>query len=195
MNGSEGIKISFEQREAMLRELMSRSLLGNEAAYRELMRELVSILRDFFSNGVRKSGVTDLNVVDDLIQETLLGIHRKRHTYDKEQLFTPWLYAIARYKLIDFQRRNYRFRAVGGLEPLTAEKYAEDWNEADPLLSASLLKAMADLPDKQRVAVELVKLQELSIDEATQRMGMSASAVKVSLHRAVKALRKNLEDG
>jgi RNA polymerase sigma-70 factor, ECF subfamily len=50
------------------------------------------------------------------------------------------------------------------------------------------------LPNKQRVAVELVKLQEYSIDEATQRMGMSASAVKVSLHRAVKALRKKLED-
>src|SRR6266496_6699664 len=124
--------------------------------------------------------------VEDLVQETLLALHVRRHTYDPDQPFTPWVYAIARYKLIDYLRRT---RASVKNVPLDAvqEIAAHD----DHVASESTLdlnQLLERLTPKVRDAIRYVKLDGLTVAEAAARGGMSESAVKVNVHRGMKTL-------
>lgn len=164
---------------------MLAGLDGDGAAHEELLRRLSVRLRAYFKNKLShtRHGAAD---AEDLLQETLISIHVHRHTYDQTQLFTPWVQAIARYKLIDYLRRTKISARHVSVEDAGDSLVAEDRGGVDSRLD--LAKLLAPLPVKMRRAIELVKLEGLSINEAAHRSGMSPSAVKVSVHRGLKAL-------
>ena len=131
---------------------------------------------------------------EDLVQETLLAIHNQRHTYDPAQPLTAWVHAIARYKMIDLLRRRAGREALH--TPLDDELavFATSDTEAGDA-RRDLTKLLATLPERQRLPIVHVKLEGLSVTEAARRTGMSESAVKVGIHRGLKALAALIRSG
>lgn len=169
--------------EGELRDLMIQGLAGDAGAYRRLLKCLGDRFRYFFQSKM-KYGET--SYIEDLVQETLMAIHMRRDTYDVSQPLTPWIYAIARYKMIDYFRR-VKSRGVSIPVDDVAELFSSD--RADSADAARDVGALLHrLSPKQRTAIELVKLQELSIGEAAARSGMSEADIKVSIHRGLKKL-------
>ena len=124
---------------------------------------------------------------EDLVQETLLAVHNQRHTYDMTQPLTAWIHAIAKYKFIDFLRLRNRRDIMTDSYDDGEIVLAFTENEA---LEAHLdiEKLLAQLPDRFRLPIEHVKLRGLSVAETAQLTGMSESAVKIGVHRGLKAL-------
>lgn len=167
-------------------ELMAAAQDGDNAAYGRLLGEITPMLRRVVR---RRWGEHD---GEDIVQDILLSLHRVRHTYDPARPFKPWLLAIAQYRLADAARKTTR-RGVHerpewsfefGLPDAAAEE-PED-TPGDPQL---LRRAIADLPEGQRRAVELLKLEERSLKEAAAETGMTVGALKVAMHRGLKALK------
>src|SRR5205085_2312906 len=123
---------------------------------------------------------------EDLVQETLMALHARRHTYDPTQPFTPWLYAIARYKLIDFLRRTRASSATVPLEDVDGLTAHADASASESSLDIDRL--LEALPPKMRSIIRYMKLEGLSVAETAAQTRMSESAVKVSVHRGLKAL-------
>jgi RNA polymerase sigma-70 factor (ECF subfamily) len=166
---------------------------GDQVAYASLLHDCIPFIR-FVGSGV---GVPAAHL-DDLVQEVLLAIHRARQTYDPRQPFKPWLRTIAQRRAIDILRRIGRQRQRELHDP---DQYQQ---HPDPAPNAALALAGADdgarlrrevalLPGGQREAVELLGLQELTLDEAASVTGRTKIALKVNLHRAIKSLRQRLE--
>lgn len=169
--------------EDRLRTLLVRGLAGDNATYHVFLKELSAHLRAFLRG--RLSRLPD--EVEDLVQETLLAIHNQRHTYDAGQPLTAWIHAIARYKLIDLLRRRAGRDALN--DPLDDELdvlAVSDIEAADA--RRDLAKLLARLPDRQRLPILHMKLEGLSVVEVARITGMSESAVKVGVHRGLKAL-------
>jgi len=176
--------------EDRLRDLMVRGLAGDNAAYRVCLKELSAHLRAFL-----KRRLTRLpDDVEDLVQETLLAIHNQRHTYESDQPLTAWVHAIARYKLVDLLRRRAGREALH--EPLDDELAvfaASDSDAADA--RRDLAKLLARLPERQRLPIQYMKLEGLSVIETARATGMSESAVKVGVHRGLKVLAAMIRRG
>jgi len=168
--------------EDRLKALMLRGQAGDAAAWRELLTLLGGRLRAYFARRLDRSAASD---VEDLVQETLLAVHRRRMTYDPTQPFTAWAHAVARYKLIDHWRRN-RIRQHTPIDDV-ADWLAEPETES-PSAKGDLDRVLSSLPEKQQKLVRDVKIEGLSLAEAGARIGLSEGAAKVSLHRALKAL-------
>jgi RNA polymerase sigma-70 factor (ECF subfamily) len=173
--------------EAQLKALMVATQAGDRSAQTRLLMLLAGHLRAYFVR--RLTG--DPGQAEDLVQETLLAIHMKRATYDPKQAFTPWAYAIARYKLIDFIRRSGGRRAVA-LED-AGDLLAEE-NPEEGAVRRDVTNLLNRLPARQRALMRDVKLQGLSMEEAADRAGMSVTAAKVSVHRGMKRLMKEVSD-
>ena len=173
--------------EARLKALMLRGLAGEPAAHAALLKAMSGYLRGYFT---RRLGAATADV-EDLVQETLLALHLKRETYDANQPFTPWAYALARYKLLD------HFRRVGVRKSVPLEDagdlFAQD-NPEEGAVRRDLGKLLGLLPGKQRRLVEAVKLKGLSMEEAAREADMSVTAVKVSVHRGLKAMARKVRD-
>lgn len=171
--------------ETELKALMLASQEGDAAAHRVLLERLSRHLRAYYKNKLAKIG-RGATAAEDLVQEAVLAIHIQRHTYDPEEPFTPWVHAIARYKLIDLLRRN---RASEGNVPIDE---ANEITANDDHLSAEsnfdLRRLLKHLPEKMQCAIEAVKLDGLSVAEAARRCAISESSVKVNIHRGLKAL-------
>lgn len=170
--------------ELELKALMLASLNGDVASHRMLLDRLSRHLRAYYKRRLARLGRGG-EEAEDLVQESLLAIHLKRHTYDTETLLTPWVHAVARYKLIDYLRRS---RA--GLEvPIEA---ADEFIAGDDHVAAEstydIKRLLAQLPVKARQAIEGVKLEGNTVAETAVRYGMSESGVKVNIHRGLKAL-------
>ncbi|MBA3597931.1 MAG: sigma-70 family RNA polymerase sigma factor [Methylibium sp.] len=170
--------------ESGLKPLWLRAQSGDEAAYREALARIATRLRGYLRR--RMQSLPD--DVEDLVQETLLALHLQRGTYDPALPVSSWVLAIGRHKLVDLWRRRGRQDALH--DPL---------DEADeavlPATTASqgeaqrdLAKLLDELPEAQRLAIVLTKLQGLSVAEASQRTGASESAIKVQVHRGLKRL-------
>jgi RNA polymerase sigma-70 factor (ECF subfamily) len=171
--------------EAEFRALMISSLDGDAGAYKTLLARLSGHLRAYFKRQLARlrRGAAE---AEDLVQEVLLAIHTRRHTYDPAQPFTPWVYAIARYKFVDHLRRT---RAPLADEPIeAAEDIVVDHDRADVESTLELDSLLSRLSPKVRQAIQYVKLEGLSAREAAMRSGMSESALKVAVHRGLKAL-------
>ncbi len=168
--------------EARLRALMLEALDGDSGAYRRLLDELRRNLRGYFAR--RLNGTLAANA-DDLVQETLMAIHTRRLTYDRAQPLTAWVYAIARYKLIDHFRRN-RVRATVPLED-DAAIFAHD-ETGDITARMDVDAVLSTIPARPADLIRQVRLEGASIADAAARTGMSESAVKVSIHRGLKTL-------
>lgn len=167
-----------------LRRLMVASQAGDKRAYAALLAACGEWLRRYFAHKIA------IDAVDGLVQEVLISIHRKRASYDPSRAFLPWLAAIARYRWIDRLRKQYR-HASDELHDDTASVKAED--EA-VIAQVSLDRLMDHLSDKQADAIRLVKIDGLSIREASQKTGQSESALKVNIHRGVKKMAALIEE-
>ena len=175
-----------DQTEERLRPLMIRSLAGDAGAHRELLGALGRYLRSYFA---RRLGAAA--EVEDLVQETLLAVHLKRDSYDRSLPFTPWAYALARYKLIDHLRRRKRAVHVP-LEDAEALFAAEDAEQI--AVHTDLDRLLQRLHARQRSLLEDVKLQGLSVEEAARQRGVTAVSARVMLHRSLKWLNQALRD-
>lgn len=165
---------------------------GDRSAYNALLREIVPLIQRI----ARRQGV-DGAAVDDVVQDVLSSIHRARHTYDPSRSFTAWTTTISQRRAIDVLRRLSRHSKREAHAPLAYENYAEPGMEPDrPLDEAErariLREAIADLAEGQREAVEHLAIREMSLSEAARLTGKSKGALKVNLHRAMKALRRRL---
>jgi len=158
---------------------MVAALDGDAGAYRALLSALTPHLRAYFA---RRLGHAD---AEDLVQETLIAIHTKRATYDRTLPFTAWLHAIARYKLIDHFRRA-KLRRTLPIEEADSIFAEEDGESVSARRDVE--KLLATLPQNKRELVRQVKIEGLSTAEASRASGMSESAVKVGVHRALKTL-------
>ena len=171
--------------EPELRNLMLAGLDGDATAHKELLTRLSGYLRAYFKTHLARTGKGPADA-EDLVQETLIALHTRRHTYERSKLLTPWVYAIAHYRLVDYLRRS---RASGtDIEIEDAEEALADDDLSSIEAGLDLNKLMAQLTPKTRQAIQFVKLDGLSVSEAAARSGMSPSAIKVSVHRGLRAL-------
>jgi RNA polymerase sigma-70 factor, ECF subfamily len=177
----------LQNAEAQLRELMQRGLQGDAQAHGQLLTQLAQLLRKFFQRRLSYEHAE----VEDLVQETLLAIHTRRSTYDPEQAFTAWAYAVARYKLIDYLRRQ-RVRVTVNIDDC-AELFGVDTTGAEDA-SRDVHDLLVGLPAAQRTAIELTRIEGLSVEEAAARSGQSVSGIKVGVHRGLKKLSAMLSD-
>lgn len=173
--------------EAQLKALMLSALAGDAAAYRALLAALRDLLRRYYARRL-----ADAASAEDLVQETLIAVHTRRATYDPGMPFTPWLYAVARYKLLDHLRRG-RVRATVALDD-AGDLFAEDESEA-AIARRDLDRLLETLPDATRQAIRQVKIEGLTTAEAAERSGRSEIAVRVGIHRGLKALSDRLREG
>jgi len=144
---------------------------------------LSELLRAYFRKRLNQKP----DFVEDMLQETLLAVHNQRHTYRVDQPLTAWVHAIARYKLIDWLRANGTRDAL--TDPLDDELEvfsASDTDASDA--KKDLAQLLATLPERQRLPIVHMKLEGLSVQETAKLTGMSESAVKVGVHRGLKAL-------
>lgn len=171
--------------EEELRGLLIASLGGSAADYRRFLGRLGSHLRAYYKGKLVRSGRSDTEA-EDLVQETLMVIHTRRHTYDVTQPVTPWIHAIARYKLIDHLRRTRASTTDVPVEDAGVLIAHDDHVAAESSLDVERL--LAHLPAKMRNAIRSTKVEGLSTAEAAERSGMTETAVKVSVHRGLKTL-------
>ena len=170
--------------------LMAHAQEGDAASYRRLLVAVTPYLRAIAARHHR-----DRSEVEDSLQDILLTVHAVRHTYDPRRPFKPWLVAIARRRVIDRLRAQGRRRARETFLSPEHETFSvppANSNEAEPDIRA-LRNAVAQLPEGQRQAVTMLKIEEKSLKEVSAATGMSIAALKVSTHRAVKNLRKILD--
>ncbi len=166
--------------EAQLRAWMTEGLDGDAAAHVKMLHAVVPLLRAFFGRRLPDRRAD----VEDLVQETLLAVHEKRATYDRARPFTAWLYAIARYKLIDHCRRRQATVAVEDfLEILVVEGFEEATSAR-----MDVERLLAGLSPKQAEVIRSTHLDGLSVSEAAKSAGIGESDVRVSVHRGLKAL-------
>lgn len=168
--------------EMRLSALMRRSLAGDQPAYRELLGALTSHTRLYFTRRLGRDAAAD---AEDLVQDTLMAIHTRRATYDTSRPVTAWIHAIARYKLIDHLRRQ-RGHAAVSIDDADA-LFSPDEHEA-AAARMDVDRMLETLPERQRGLVRHVRLEGGSIAEAAARGGVSETAAKVSIHRALKQL-------
>jgi RNA polymerase sigma factor (sigma-70 family) len=175
------------QRDQVWSQLMCASQSGERAAYERLLREITPLIRSI----VRRHSNNRADV-EEMVQETLLTIHRVRHTYDPARPFGPWLAAIASRRSIDALRRRLRRAKYEAPQDGSYETFADSAanNDIEAVRSAQEVgELLQRLPPRQREALEAVKLKEMSLEEASVASGQSVAALKVNVHRALKALR------
>jgi RNA polymerase sigma factor (sigma-70 family) len=172
-----------EEREACWAQWMRAAISGDEAAYRLLLESLAAHLRSSVRYGFLRTGNGNLEV-EDVVQETLLAIHLKRHTWRTSEPISPWVAAISRNKLIDVLRRRGR-RAELPLEdvpepaaPATAEEDA----------GSDVARLLEQLDERARHIVRIVSIEGHSARTAAQTLGMTEGAVRVALHRSLRTL-------
>lgn len=169
-------------REDSLRDLMIRSQAGDKQAYAVLLEQVGRWLRRYFAQKIAP------DAVDDLVQEVLISLHRKRASYDPSRAFLPWLAAIARYRWVDRLRQTYR-HATSELHDVYGTESHEDVIGAQ----ISIERLLIQLPPAQAEAIRLVKIDGLSIAEACTKSGQSEPLVKVNIHRGIKKLAALIE--
>ena len=166
--------------EGQLRTWMIGGLEGNVAAHDSLLRALVPLLRAFYSRRI----AWGQDEIEDMVQETLIAVHTRRATYDRGRSFSAWLFAIARYKMIDHFRRARPTVPIEGLEDILIVEGFESASGAridvDGLLGT--------LPAKQARAIRATRLHGATVAEAALADGIGESDVKVSVHRGLKSL-------
>lgn len=168
--------------EETLRHLMIKAQAGDKLCYASLLAECEKWLRRYFARKINPAAI------DDLVQETLISLHRKRASYDPARAFLPWLAAIGRYRWIDSLRKIYRHEHDQLYEEMVADPQAEDVTAR-----VSLERLLGMIPEKQAAVIGLVKIEGLSIAEAALQTGQSESLVKVNIHRGLKKMSALIE--
>jgi RNA polymerase sigma factor (sigma-70 family) len=168
--------------EETLRQLMAATQGGDKQAYVVLLEQVSRWLKRYFAQKITP------DAIDDLVQDTLISLHRKRASYDPDRPFLPWLAAIARYRWVDRLRQTYR-HAASSLD----ENIAHASHEDEVGAKISIDRLLGQLPIGQAAAIRLVKIDGLSISEACRKCGQSEPLVKVNIHRGLKKLAALIE--
>jgi len=163
---------------------MRAGIGGNEAAYRTLLAELSGFLRGVVRRGFAGVGVAR-DDVEDVVQDVLLAIHLKRHTWDQAMPLGPWVLAIARNKMIDDLRRRGRRPEV----PVDLSEFEFEGEDQQASIDAhDVTRVLNGLSAKNREIVQSISIDGHSAREVADRLGMSEVAVRVALHRSLKSL-------
>lgn len=175
-----------------LRRLMVLAQAGDEAAYADLLGQVAAIARAVIRNRVRTLQPTD---VEDVVQDVLMALHMVRATYDPERPFLPWMMTILQSRLVDRLRKIHRISSIEVLVDVLPEVLSigrDKWNAGEYYNAEHLRREIRGLPATQRRAIEMLKLRELSLKEASAESGLSTTNLKVLVHRAIKTLRSRL---
>jgi RNA polymerase sigma-70 factor (ECF subfamily) len=167
--------------EAELSALLRAAIAGDDRAYARFLGRTATIVRNFVRRRLSDGGGVD---AEDVVQDTLLAIHTKRHTWESDEAVLPWVLAISRYKLIDAFRRRGRRIEVDLDEVI--ESVAQP--EQDTVDARDVDRALAGLAPGQRSVVAAISVEGRSISETAARLGMSETAVRVALHRGLRSI-------
>lgn len=167
-----------------LRRLMQMSQTGDKQAYAVLLEQCSAWLVRYYRQKIAA------DAIDDLVQETLISLHRKRASYDSARPFLPWLAAIARYRWVDRLRQSYRQQA----EALDQHDAAEESHEEVVGARISIDRLLGLLPAPQSDVIRIVKIDGHSIADACRQTGQSEALVKVNIHRGLKKLAALIEN-
>lgn len=168
--------------ETSLDALLRAANRGDERAYRDFLRAVAPIVRGIAR---ARAGGLGADACEDIVQETLLAIHRKRHTWREDLPVRPWLYAIVRFKVVD------AFRARGRRVELPIEDFAEVLPAepgTDPLEARDAERAVAQLAGRPAQVVRAIGLEGASVADTSAALGMTETAVRVALHRGLRRL-------
>lgn len=163
---------------------MRAAIQGNEGSYRKLLADLARTLRAVVRRQLSGFGAA-ANDVEDVVQEVLLAIHLKRHTWDQTKPIGPWIMAIARNKMIDDLRRKGRRTEVsidGVIDQLEAG------GQEDAIHAYDVDRVLTGLKGRNREIVQAITIDGHTAQDVAKRLGMTEVAVRVSLHRSLKAL-------
>lgn len=169
------------EKDKELADRMRAVFAGDETGYAGLLRDIAALVRTIARRKLDGTGGID---AEDIVQETLLAIHLKRHTWQRDAPIGPWIYAIARYKIIDaYRRRGRRIEIdIDGLAEVLAEPETETASQRD------IERALGGLSDGQRQVVTAISVEGASISETAAALGMKETAVRVALHRGLAAI-------
>jgi RNA polymerase sigma-70 factor (ECF subfamily) len=180
--------MTVEEREQRWAEAMRAERRGDAIAYERMLKEVATALRRSLAPRLVRVGL-GAHEAEDLVQEILIGLHRKRHTWDPARPFLPWLHTITRYKLIDFMRHRR------GDTRRRIDLALEDWveivespaDEAD-CSTWEVDRHLAVLPVSQRKIVRAIAIEGASVRNVARGLATSEGAVRVTLHRAIRRL-------
>jgi len=170
--------------------LMRSAVSGDGAAYHRLLKSITPVLRAAARSGLARAG-QPLDQAEDIVQDILLAVHLKRHTWKPDAPFAPWLFAIARNKLIDSLRKRGR-RVFVDIDDF-AETLA-DPPVAETASSGEVAAHLKSLPDRQREVLQSIAVESASIRETAAKFSISEGAVRVALHRGLASLTAKLRE-
>lgn len=180
----------MSERETQWAAAMRRANAGDAAAYDACLRDFARVLRAYVRRGLARAGrEAD---TEDVVQEILIAVHLKRQTWDESRPVGPWLYAIARYKMIDAMRRRGR-RIEVSVEDFAEVLAAEEM--PDPARESDVTRSLATLPERQRDVVQSIAVDGDSISQTAAKLKMNEGAVRVALHRGLASLARRFGQG
>jgi RNA polymerase sigma-70 factor, ECF subfamily len=169
-------------------ELMRSANAGDGVAYHRLLKAVAPVLRAAARRGLARAGQSP-DQAEDIVQDILLAVHLKRHTWDETAAFAPWLFAIARNKLIDALRRRGR-RVFVNIDDFTETLAGEPVAETVP--AVEIASHLAELPQRQRDVLQSIAVDAASIKATAAKLAISEGAVRVALHRGLSRLAAKL---
>jgi RNA polymerase sigma-70 factor, ECF subfamily len=170
--------------------LMRSAISGDEAAYHRLLKAVTPVLRAAARRGLARAG-QPVDQSEDIVQDILLAVHLKRHTWDATAPFAPWLFAIARNKLIDALRRRGR-RIFVNIDDFAEVIPSEPAAETAP--AGEVAAQLQTLPARQREVLQSIAVEAASIKDTAAKFAMSEGAVRVALHRGLATLTAKLRE-
>ena len=184
------VERGLREREDEWTGLMRLAISGDDGAYHRLLRSVTPVLRAAARRGLLRAG-QPIDQSEDIVQDILLAVHLKRHTWDANAPFAPWLFAIARNKLIDALRRRGK-RVFVNIEDIAEILPGE---AAEETASASEVAAhLQMLPSRQRDVLQSIAVESASIKDTAAKFSMSEGAVRVALHRGLASLTAKLKE-
>ena len=170
--------------------LMRSAIAGDNAAYHRLLKSVTPVLRAAARRGLARAG-QPVDQSEDIVQDILLAVHLKRHTWDANAPFAPWLFAIARNKLIDALRRRGRriFVNIDDFAEVLPGEAAEETASAGEVAAQ-----LQTLPARQRDVLQSIAVDSASIKDTAAKFSMTEGAVRVALHRGLSSLTAKLRD-
>ncbi len=170
-----------------LKQLLLKSLEGDKKAYREFLFKTSRILDQYFSKKVFNK-----SCVEDLTQETLISIHKAKHTYDPKMSILNWIYAIAYRRYIDFVRKDSKIKNFEiHTETFTNFSSNLNYNSEESYDNLNRINSVLEhMSEREKIIIRLLKIEKYSIKEAAKILHLSESALKVAAHRAYKKLKK-----
>lgn len=172
-----------EKLDTLFSELMTQAQQGHNASYEQLLLTIAPIIRSFISRRIANK-----NEVDDILQNSLMAIHKASHTYNTSRSFTGWMFAITRHKVNDFLKIHYKKNETLAHSIDDENGDIDHYVSALPNSSELLSELVQTLSEPQRSIVYMLKIEGYTIQEVSRRVNMSEAAVKVAAHRAYKIL-------